>query len=392
MNRFSIAVPFRTNYYENFARVLSNADALRSCIMWTRRPMPETSSENNRLCPLLGLLAYAGAISLPPYYSEAFRFALYPAFDRWAKSQLKAGDHVISSYAYANECFRWVRRNGGKAFLDGGNSHPENFWQILEEEHRRWKCPYPPVPRFYIERAKRMMEDVDFVISPSEFVTKSFLARGFSNDQIIPVVYPQDLSVFKPVQKPRPLERPFTIINTGSLSLRKGTPYLLEAVRIIRTQVPDVRLLLTQAISDSIKPILEKYADLPIEWAPYLPPEALAERLRSADLYVLPSLEEGLVRTALEAMACGLPVILTHNTGASDFVTEGINGSIVAIRDAQAIADAALAWHGKNDGQPHSTAEFRSLISTERSERMLLEGLRKRGFLEGQTKSDSLVK
>jgi glycosyltransferase involved in cell wall biosynthesis len=70
----------------------------------------------------------------------------------------------------------------------------------------------------------------------------------------------------------------------------------------------------------------------------------LAERLRGADIFVLPSLEDGWARTASEAMACGLPAILSQNTGASDSVQPGVSGEIVPIRNAQAIADAVLKW------------------------------------------------
>jgi len=94
--------------------------------------------------------------------------------------------------------------------------------------------------------------------------------------------------------------------------LRKGTPYLLESFRIVQKKIPDARLLLTRTIQDDIKPILSRYADLPIDWSPPLPHAQLVERLQSADIFVLPSLEEGLVRTACEAMACGLPAILTR--------------------------------------------------------------------------------
>ena len=343
-SKFSITVPYRTNYYENYARILENANLLRSCSLWTRRPMPIVPSDRSHLFPALGLASYIAAKILPAYHSEAARFSLYPLFDRWARKYLVAGDHIISSYAYANECFKWVRSRGGKTFLDGGNSHPENFWTILEEEHRIWECPYPPVPKFYIERAKRMMEDVDFVLSPSTFVTRSFLDRSFKKEQIIDVTYAVDLTTFTPSTQPRPKNRPFTIINTGGLSLRKGTPYLLEAFRLIRKEIPDARLLLTDLVSASIKPILAQYMDLPIEWAPALPHGQLAERLRSADVFILPSLEEGLVRTALEAMACGLPVILTPNTGTAQFVEEGANGSVVPIRDSHEIAHKSLEW------------------------------------------------
>lgn len=192
-----------------------------------------------------------------------------------------------------------------------------------------------------------MMDDVDYILSPSNFVANSFLANGFREEQILRVFYPVDLSLFKPSQNPRPQDRPFTIINTGGLSLRKGTPYLLEAFRLIHKAIPNARFLLTESVTDSIKPILSKYNDLPIEWSPHLPQKLLAERLLTADLFILPSLEEGLVRTALQAMACGLPVILTPNTGANDYVLPGVNGTIVPICDSVEIANAAEEWWHK---------------------------------------------
>jgi glycosyltransferase involved in cell wall biosynthesis len=187
-----------------------------------------------------------------------------------------------------------------------------------------------------------MLAGVDYVLSPSSYVTRSFLARGFKPEQILRNVYPVNLATFKPPTHPRPKERPLTIINTGSLSLRKGTPYLLEAFRIIHRQHPSARLQLTRIIQDDVRTVLAQYQDLPIDWARPVPQPQLAERLRHADIFVLPSLEEGLVRTAVEAMACGLPVVLTPHCGANDFVTPGVNGEVVPIRDPSATAEAVL--------------------------------------------------
>ena len=70
--------------------------------------------------------------------------------DRWAKRQMQPGDHIISSYGYANECFKFARApHGGKTFLDGGNSHPDNFWNIITEELVGWNCSYPPISRHH---------------------------------------------------------------------------------------------------------------------------------------------------------------------------------------------------------------------------------------------------
>jgi len=360
---FVVAVPFRS-VCDQHARFFEQHGMLRMYATWNRRGTAGIPKEKTKLFPLLGLLSYLAARALPPYQGEAFRFALHPFYDRWVRSLLRPGDHILSSYGYTNSCFRWVHQHGGQTFLDAGNSHPKNFWKIVSDEHRRWGCPFPPVSPAHYRRALTMMKEVDWVLAPSRFVEESFLQNGFSSKQIFRIPYATDLSVFQP-GPPRPSDRPFTVVNTGRLCFRKGTPYMLQAMRILRSRIPNLRIFLTRQLSNSIKPILAQYSDLRIEWSETLPPCLLAERLRSADLFILPSLEEGMARTALEAMACGLPVILTPNTGACDLVNEAVNGSVVPIRNSSAIAEKAIFWQQRimNGRGRHSSTNFdRSLL------------------------------
>jgi len=343
---FVVATPARTVCDDN-ARALDKIGALRFIALGTRRGTRGIPPERTRRLPAFGLANYVMAGVFSPSTAESLRLRMHPWFDRWVLKQLQPGDHILSSYGYANECFKFVRRHGGKTLVDAGNSHPGNFRDLLAEEHRRWRCPLPPGPRHWLERSLAMMEHVDYVLSPSSYVTQSFLARGFRPEQILRNIYPVDLSCFSPATGPRPAARPLTLICTGSLSLRKGTPYLLDAFRLVRKQIPDARLLLTRAVMDDARPVLDANADLPVEWSPPLPHPQLAERLRGADIFILPSLEEGLARTACEAMACGLPVIVTPHTGANDFVQPGVNGEVVPIRDAPAMANAILKWAEK---------------------------------------------
>jgi glycosyltransferase involved in cell wall biosynthesis len=381
-SKFIVATPHRSVCDHN-ARALEKQGLLRFIALGTRRGTNGVPPERTRLNPWIGLWTYASARTLPVFYGESFRFHLLPWFDRWVLKQLQPGDHIISSYGYTNRCFDFVRRHGGKTFLDGGNSHVENYWQIVNEEHRRWKCSYPPFTPYWYKRARAMLEDVDYVLSPSSYVTKSFLERGFKPEQILRNVYPVDLSVFQPPTTPRPKDRPLTVINTGALCLRKGTPYVLEAFRIVRRTVPNARLLLTDAIREDVKPILARYLDLPIEWAPGLPHAALADRLRSADIFVLLSLEEGLVRSALEAMACGLEVVLTPNTGANDFIVAGKNGEVVPIRDAAAAAEAILkGWTRVQAGQTVQVGDLHRQLSFDTFERGFLSQLEGLGLLK----------
>jgi glycosyltransferase involved in cell wall biosynthesis len=365
------------------ARALQKQELLRFIALGTRRGTADIPPERTRLNPWIGLATYAAARTMSNFQAESFRFRLLPWFDRWVKRQLQAGDHIISSYGYTNECFKWVRRHGGKTFVDAGNSHPANFWDVLSKEHTRWHSRYPPVARHWIDRSLVMMEHVDYVLSPSSYVTNSFLARGFRPGQILSTIYAVDLSLFQPRAQPRPKSQPLTIINTGSLSLRKGTPYLLEAFRLIRQEHRSARLLLTRIIQDDLRPILARYRDLPIEWSPSLPHAQLAERLRSADIFVLPSLEEGLARTALEALACGLPIMVTPHTGANDVVTPGINGEIVPICHSRALADAVLAWGERilrGDWQPRRLVDP-TLLSFEHFEKTFLDQLASRSLI-----------
>src|SRR5439155_26589033 len=93
-------------------------------------------------------------------------------------------------------------------------------------------------------------------------------------------------------------------------------------------------------------------------------------------VFVLPSLEEGLARAALEAMACGLQVVLTPNTGANDFVQPGVNGEVVPIRDSQAAAEAILkCWERVRAGHRPAIANLNQQLSFQNFARALMAQL-----------------
>ena len=68
-----------------------------------------------------------------------------------------------------------------------------------------------------------------------------------------------------------------------------------------------------------------------------IPRNQVQQEFRRADLFVLPTLAEGMALSALEAMASGLPVITTPQCGS--VIRDGIEGFLVPIRDAEALAD-----------------------------------------------------
>ena len=369
---FAVAAPIRS-VCDHHARVFAEQGRLQGHYLGTRRGADDIPEELSHRLPLVGLISYAVAKTLPDY-GEAARVACFPLFDAWAKSQIPAGTHVFSSYGYAVETFRKARATGGMTFLDGGNSHFAHYWNLISEEHARWKCDLPPFPRPWYDRGLHSIELTDWVFSPSSYVTRSFVEQGFPAERVLYLPYPVNLGHFSPEPVTELPASPLRVICTGGVSLRKGFPYLLEAMRLIRKE-RDAVLMLTDIVHPSMGPILAQYQDIPIEWAPMLPHDKLGARLKSAHVFALLSIEEGLARTALEAIACGIPAVLTPNTGTSDFVQPGVNGEIVPIRNPAAAAEAIVQCYERRrqSSPPPDPTAIAEALSFNRFRSRLLE-------------------
>lgn len=328
------------------AVALDQCGWLRQYFGGGRRPIPGIAAERQTRQPAFLIANMLAGKALSLYRYECARFALSPVFEQWVTGRVEAGDHLIAGFGYFNRLIPKIKQAGGKVFLDARNSHPSSFWSLIAEEHARWECKLPPIwPRHHL-RQQRSVVLADYVLAPSRFVADSFIERGVPREKVLRLHYPVDLTSFVPSPKPRPQNRPLTLVSSGLLTLRKGSPYLFEAFKLIRKEVPDARIKLIHRMADSFQTVYERsdFRNLPVDWAPMMPHAELVPWLQESDIFLLPTIEEGMVRSAAEALGCGLPVITTRNAGVDDFIQEGVNGSIVPLRDPQAIAEAVLAW------------------------------------------------
>ncbi|MBC7956422.1 MAG: glycosyltransferase family 4 protein [Cytophagales bacterium] len=181
------------------------------------------------------------------------------------------------------------------------------------------------------ERLDAEIEQADAILVGSTFAADSFVAQGVARSKMKMIPYGVDLQVFSP-GPPRGASAHFNVIYAGQLTQRKGLSYLLRGYR--RFARRDTRLTLVGSIVGGDEP-LRPYRDS-IEHIPHQTRPALAARYRASDVFVLPTLVEGMGLVVLEAMACGVPVIVTAN-GPGDIVRDGIDGFIVPERDEEAI-------------------------------------------------------
>lgn len=328
------------------AVALEQAGMLRKYFGGGHRPIPGIAAERQVRQPAFMYANILAGMTLPLYHYECARFALSPIFEQWVMNKVEAGDHLITGFGYFNRLIPRIKASGGLAILDARNSHPSNFWSLVAEEHARWECKLPPIwPRHHL-RQQRSAAIADYILAPSRFVAASFLDRGFPPEKVFRLPYPVDLSLFQPPVSPRPKDRPLTLVSSGLLTLRKGSPYLFEAFKLIRKEVPSARLKLIRSMATNFKPVFEKmgYHSLPVDWTGGMKHQQMVPWLQDGDIFLLPTIEEGMVRSAAEALGCGLPVVTTRNAGVDDLIEEGVNGSLVPIRDPEAIARAVLAW------------------------------------------------
>jgi glycosyltransferase involved in cell wall biosynthesis len=173
----------------------------------------------------------------------------------------------------------------------------------------------------------------------------------------IPVIFNGiDTQVFFPAT-PRPADDPCNILCVGRLIERKGQQHLLQAFARLRAQQTQPGCLLTFVGTGDSESTLRKLAeDLGVaafvRFLGFVPRERMPEIYRSAHIFVLPSQSEGMSIALLEAMASGLPVIVTDTGGTDELVSDGVNGLIVRWADVAALEQAivrlqqnrALAW------------------------------------------------
>lgn len=136
----------------------------------------------------------------------------------------------------------------------------------------------------------------------------------------------------------------FTLVCIAQLTLMKGIQHLLRAIsELPKDQIARLRLVIYG--TGPYQAALEELADElglseRVEFAGLVDSNVLSGKLRAADGFVLPSLREGLPLSLLEAMACGLPVVISAIGGIPDVVRDGENGLLVQPGDETALTEA----------------------------------------------------
>jgi hypothetical protein len=237
---------------------------------------------------------------------------------------------------------RAARKRGIISISQVHHAHVLEQERILKAEAAACGVPYTPIySSAQVRRQLAEFEEADAIVCPSLAVKESFDRAGLPPAKLLVVPHGVDLSAeAADVCREAKSGEHLGVLYVGQLHYRKGLRFLAQAIRKAGAGVecrlvgPDFGLSGLTADDAGFlgKAGPKKGADLLREY-------------READVFVLPSLEEGFGLVVLEAMRAGLPVVITSAVGAKDFVTDGVEGWIVPPGNADALRERLVWMH-----------------------------------------------
>lgn len=257
-------------------------------------------------------------------------------FDRYVAGRMPDCDIFCGLSGFTLRAGRVAKSRGAKYVCDRGSSHIRVQDRILREEYDRQEIKFPGIDPRVIGAEEAEYDLADIITVPSTFALNTFVESGIPRRKMRMVPYGVDLNTFYPSVNRG--DDKFQVLFVGSVTLRKGISYLLDAFQ--KLECGRKHLVLAGSVSPELENTINKLRhDNEISVMGPVQQQWLKDIMSTSHVMVLPSVEDGFGLVMAQAMACGCPVISSRNTGGQDLFTDGTEGFIVSIRDSKIIAD-----------------------------------------------------
>lgn len=231
-----------------------------------------------------------------------------------------------------------ARRLGMKVIVDHSIAHPAFMEKQLRDEYYRNKQLFDMgMDSTRWQGILRDCEKADVLLVNSQFVKDTFCEYGYPQDKI-KIVYLGVRKDFQYLKKTYELNNGILrILFTGGFSFRKGAEYVIEALKELDHRGMPYQMTVVGDYNE-VKGLIAEYCPRHLNLVGVVPQDDLKQYLSTSDVYLFPSLCEGCASSGMEAMAAGLPVITTKESGLP--IKHNVNGFIVKTKDAWSIIDA----------------------------------------------------
>lgn len=309
---------------------------------------------DNKVVSLLMNGALARATRwIPDNWSPAFKSRVvqnvHDLFSRRLAGRApKDSDIFIGLSSFCLQALARAQSYGQIVIVDHGSLHQRVERRLLEEEGKLQglNMDVNLAPEWIIEKENLEFQAADRIMVLSQAAKRSMMTEGFSEHKIFVNPCGVDLAQFTPANESK--DDVFRIIYCGNISPRKGVHYLLQAFTELKLDNAELWLI-GSAPHPSFSRMIAPYESKKIRFLGTFPQNELSRIYHQGSIFVLPSLADGFGMVIPQAMACGLPVIVTENVGAADIVTSGVDGYVIPIRDLSALKEKIRALYEQAD-------------------------------------------
>ncbi|MCB0338290.1 MAG: glycosyltransferase family 4 protein [Bdellovibrionales bacterium] len=379
-NKIVFSHPLGNPFATNALRAINNFDILESafCAWAYTRPItnsawiPQTVSSklHRELTRRAWLPSLNRPVRMSPYREFARMFLsqthldsalgisrqslvdwVYEGIDSRVARYIDSDRDLAAVYAYedaALNSFRAAKQNGQVCFYDLPIAYYETAAAIAKHE----AALFPELTssllnnmdsKQKLERKRIEAQLADYIVVASTFTCNSLISSGIPRNKISLIPYGISATDFSPAPTP---PKTLNILFVGRVGPRKGVHYLLKSFNSLGIIDAKLKLIGTNEFP---RGWLEKNLGS-AQYQPTIAHHSLIHEYQNASVLVLPSLIEGFGMVILEAMACGIPVIATPNTAATDIIDDGVDGFVIPIRNIDALKEKIL-WCYDNPDQ-----------------------------------------
>lgn len=264
------------------------------------------------------------------YFSHKY---LHAVTEHQYKQIVPKYDIVYLWPACSVNSYRYAKENQKIIIMESINCHQSIARNILDVEAQTLGVStIHKITNTSIQDENEKIALSDFIFSPSPNVTQSFLDMGVNASKIIQSSYGLDLSdITIENYRLQRKDKTFTALFVGSVTPRKGIHLLLDYW--VSAGI-NGKLKVIGEVHKSAELIIDKYRDDPtIEFISFT--NDLASYYRNADLFIMPSLEEGSPLVTYLAIGAGLPCLVSPMAG-DGVVRTNVDGYIIPPHDKDA--------------------------------------------------------
>jgi len=263
------------------------------------------------------------------------------------ESEIEAADIVVGFDTGSWILAQRAKRLGKKFILDQSIGHPAARIPEMAKMGRAeetWGEPYQPRPGRLASWEKVEHELADRIVVGSQFTRNTLIGQGVSAEKIRILPYGVGKEFVEAGERRDGASKcgKIRFLYLGQLTQRKGLRFLLEAWKGIPAGEAELILM-----GGGQRWGWKKQAGAGVTFMGQSSRSRVLEEMERSDVLILPSLFEGFGLVILEAMAAGLPVITTQNTGGPDVIEEEKDGFVVPAGDAEKLKEK-MRWFIKN--------------------------------------------